>query len=64
MRKIKPSEIAKGGKRYCTRCKREGKRVEAVWTHMGEHACEDHKGQLDTDDGHMSEADHQTWGRL
>lgn len=62
----------KDGKPWCKFCPE--KTVRAVWrsTGMGinKHACEAHRKELQEfeasrrDDGHMSEADYQTWGRL
>ena len=45
----------------CQFCK--NKKEKAKWTHFGQYACEKHKDKL-IDDGYMSEADYQTWGRL
>ena len=63
IRKIKVKE-RNNGMKYCTFCKPE--RVDAVWRDWRlSFACEEHKSKLDAgDDGHMSEADYQTWGRL
>lgn len=68
MKKIKEKE----GKPWCKWCPE--KTVRAVWRTSGicltKHACEDHKQDLKDyenkyrDDGHMTEADYQTWGRL
>lgn len=62
----------KDGKPWCKFCPE--KTVRAVWRSTGmsinKHACEEHQQELRAlevsrrDDDHMSEADHQTWGRL
>ena len=71
MRRVKSKERKAAGKIYCSHCK--PLKVDAVWRKAGIHcnhhdgyACEDHKHLIpvDKDDGHMTEADHQTWGRL
>ena len=71
MRKIRAQE-REHGMRYCTFCKPE--RVDAVYrSNRGvgaiRLACEDHKDTLAAreaphDDGHLTEADDQTWMRL
>lgn len=68
MKKIKE----KDGKSWCKFCPE--KTVRAVWRSSGvclnKHACEDHREELkkfeleQRDDGHMTEADYQTWGSL
>ena len=52
------------GMKYCTYCKPA--KVDALWRDWRlNFACTNHKHKLDTgDDGHMSEADYQTWGKL
>lgn len=63
MRRIKQKERDKGGERYCETCRAiDGRRVRAVWVEMGRTYCDEHKPA--PDDGYMSEADYQTWGRL
>jgi hypothetical protein len=68
MKRITPSMIAKGGKRYCCFCKRppEGfsNRVEATWIHRGEPYCDQHKPNPTPMNERLSEADYQTWMRL
>lgn len=68
MKKIKENE----GKPWCKFCPE--KTVRAEWRSQGfatiKHACEQHRQDLkdyeksNRDDGYMTEADHQTWGRL
>lgn len=68
MRKIKSKE----GTPWCVFC--PPKTTRAVWRSQGspmpKRACEGHRPDLHAyehkykDDGHMNEADHQTWGRL
>jgi len=48
----------------CDWCRKLGKKVKAKWKHYGEYACDEHKSQIHVDDGYMSEADYQSWGRL
>ena len=48
----------------CDWCRREGIKRKADWQHMYEYACDEHKHLLTEDDGYMTEADRQTWGRL
>ena len=50
--------------RQCDWCKKEGRREKATWQHYGEYACDAHKEKISVDDGYMSEADYQTWGKL
>lgn len=69
MKKIKPAETY-----HCTWCKDHALKVQATWRSSGislnKQACDLHKPLLqdferdNRDDGHMSEADEQTWGRL
>lgn len=64
MKKMKPQST-----QPCSYCK-----TRAAWRSGGlsliKYACADHVKELQAhevatrDDGHMSEADHQTWGRL
>jgi hypothetical protein len=64
VRKTKPTST-----QPCSFCK-----ARATWRTNGlsfmKHACDEHQPQLreyekqNQDDGHMSEADHQTWGRF
>lgn len=68
MKKIKEKE----GKPWCKFCPE--KTIRAVWRssglHLTMHACEEHKQELQEfeakrrDNGYMTEADWQTWGRL
>lgn len=68
MKKIKEKE-GKPWYKFCLE-----KTVRAVWRSSGvslnKHACEEHKQELQEweakqrDDGYMTEADYQTWGRL
>jgi len=71
IRKVKAKERKKAGNIYCDHCKPE--KVHAVWRETrgyheaGDFACDDHKHLIkeeSADDGHMSEADYQTWGTL
>lgn len=68
MKRITPSMIAKGGKRYCRICKflPDGmpQRVEATWIHFGDPYCEQHKPKPTPTTESLSEADYQTWMRL
>lgn len=71
MRLIKAKARKAAGNIYCDHCKPE--KVDAIWRgkrgdhQAGDYACEDHRhlivDELE-DDGHMTEADYQTWGRL
>lgn len=68
MKKIKEKE----GVPWCKWCPE--KTVRAVWRSSGctlsKHACEEHREDLKEyenshkDNGYMTEADHQTWGRF
>jgi hypothetical protein len=72
MRAITDKERKMAGNIYCDHCKPE--KVDAKWrkrgitaSHQGgDFACEAHKHLIkeDSDDGHMTEADYQTWGRV
>jgi hypothetical protein len=72
MRWIKNKEHRLAGHIYCDHCK--PKKVDALWrkegitaSHArGDFACEAHKHLIkeDHDDGHMTEADYETWGRV
>jgi hypothetical protein len=63
MKKITPSMVAKGGKRYCCVCKRMpdgfAQRVEAVWIHFGDSFCEQHKPKPTPNAEYKSEADYE-----
>lgn len=59
MKKIKAKDTS-----TCDWCRQEGKKVKAQWSHYGQKACQDHKHLIHVDDGYMTEADYQTWGRL
>jgi hypothetical protein len=48
----------------CQWCKKLEIKRKAVWQHYGQYACEEHKDKIHVDDGYMTEADYQTWGRL
>ncbi|KXS55066.1 MAG: Uncharacterized protein AWU57_569 [Marinobacter sp. T13-3] len=65
--------LKKNQKHSCSYCREQGIKTPAIWRSRGwyETACEDHKAQLDQDETkretreqRMTEADHQTWGRL
>lgn len=47
----------------CRFCKKEGRKVRATWKDYTDYACDEHKDKIKIDDGYMSEADYQTWGR-
>jgi hypothetical protein len=59
MKKLKQKDT-----RMCQWCKKEGVKEKAAWYHFGQCACNKHKEKINVDDGYMSEADYQTWGRL
>uniref|UniRef100_A0AB39CEM0 Uncharacterized protein n=1 Tax=Pseudomonas phage HRDY3 TaxID=3236930 RepID=A0AB39CEM0_9VIRU len=58
----------------CTWCKKEGRKVPAIWRERGfagSWACEKHRPDLEKQEredavreSRMTEADYQTWGRL
>ena len=50
--------------RNCDYCKKDGVLKKAAWKDDGHYACEEHKDEIPIDDGHMSEGDYQSWGRL
>lgn len=65
MKQIKPGEYKKTLCSWCT--------LPAAWRAsgmgvQGKYSCDVHRSELTQherrDDGHMSEADYQTWGRL
>lgn len=73
MRRIKAKERKAAGNIYCSFCRSEGRKADAVWRvegimcdHRNGYACEEHKDLLQDsrDDGRMTEADRQTWRRL
>lgn len=61
MKKLKPHQ-----KHGCDFCRKEDGKTPAVWAEAGIHACNGHKQKLieNRDDGHLTEADYQTWMRL
>ncbi|MGX1201168.1 hypothetical protein [Marinobacter sp. MBR-105] len=68
MRKLKANQ-----KHSCDFCRAAGVKAPAIWRSEGfyEHACEAHKPEIEAienkraqREGRMTEADHQTWGRL
>lgn len=67
---IKKANPKKYGQRYCSygECKdnKVPSKWHCFWARAGTDACDEHKDQLveQQDDGYMSEADHQTWGKL
>ena len=51
----------------CDWCRKSGVKKKAAWRSHGfstQYACEHHKGSIHKDDGHLTEADYQTWYRL
>lgn len=60
MKRITNKDIRNGFK-WCDFCMPE--KVPALYKKYGKKACERHKKRLILDE-HMTEADHQTWGRL
>lgn len=48
----------------CDFCRKQSIKIKADWRHSGQYACDLHKKHIIVDDGYMSEADHQSWGRL
>lgn len=67
---VKKANPKKYGARYCQYGKCKGNKVPSMWHNFwargGTDACDKHKSEVNIkeDDGHMSEADYQTWGRL
>lgn len=70
MKKLKSKDV-----RYCTYCRASDTRTRAAWRSnslaLSKTACPEHRQDLQRDearsaaaDSHMSEADHQTWGRF
>lgn len=64
MRKLKVSQLGP----WCDFCPSKAERATHVGYGFNGFSCEYHKPDLkkdeQKDDGYMSEADHQTWGRL
>ena len=66
MKQIKPGEYTSKVCHECG-CKATWRATRTIGTM---YACDDHKQdiveaeRLNQDDGHMSEGDHQSWGRL
>ena len=71
MRRIKKKEREKAGEIYCSFCRKEHRKVIAVWrvnglaSHENGFACDEHYNLLPEErDDRITEADYQTWMRL
>ena len=64
MKKLKVNQLGA----WCQYCEPKTKRATHVGYGFEGFSCEDHRNKLkkdeQRDDGHMSEADYQSWGRL
>ncbi|KXS55127.1 MAG: Uncharacterized protein AWU57_473 [Marinobacter sp. T13-3] len=65
--------LKKNQRNGCDYCRKDGIKTPGVWRSHGfyEVACDAHKAQLQADEdrreqreSRMTEADHQTWGRV
>ena len=69
IRRVRSKE-RRGCRIYCVFCKPD--KIDAVWRTIGfadrrrDYACDKHQDRLDPqlDDGYMTIADEETWGRL
>lgn len=62
MRRLKPKQRTA----RCKYCKRQGVSRPSMWRDGYDTACDEHRADLERDirdDGHLTEADYQTWMR-